>query len=218
MSQEIVTKPHPYIEGLLVRSDGMVYLPKSRGNNAHWTKGTKIDRGYIIRFKKKKYYIHRLVIETFKPNTEKMLYVDFNDGNRYNTNIDNLSWSNFTKNAKSQSLNPKVSILNKTLSSITNTKDDFFKLYNKAKRILHPEYKKTRDDWYNKHKDEPEYKQKQHNRHQKRKNDPEYRLKRIKNKKDWYAQHKDDPEYKRKNKERYNRRKQKARGSSSEPL
>ena len=46
------------------------------------------------------YYIHRLVLETFKPNKYPWLYdmCDHIDRNRGNNDVDNLRWSNGTLN------------------------------------------------------------------------------------------------------------------------
>jgi hypothetical protein len=48
--------------------------------------------------KKKNFSIHRLVMETFNPISEKSLQVNHIDGNKQNNNINNLEWITGKKN------------------------------------------------------------------------------------------------------------------------
>jgi hypothetical protein len=202
MEQEIVTKPHPYIEGLLVRSDGMVYLPKTRLNEAHWSNGKMTKSGYSILFKNVSYLVHRLVAETFVPNPENKIYVDYNDGNKFNIASNNLSWTNKKRFINNRPISP----LRKIISDVTDNDSDFITLYNKAIFTLYPEYKQRRNKSSKlskeKYKDEPEHKQKHKERnkqwHDEHKDEPEYKQKQRKKKKRYYEKHKDEPEYKQK--------------------
>lgn len=90
---------HPTL-GVLVSEDGMV-LCLNKGNNwgspnakFHWTKGSTDSKGYrYIRFKKKNYWTHRLVAETFVPNPENKETVDHIDRDRTNNRVCNLRWA-----------------------------------------------------------------------------------------------------------------------------
>lgn len=214
MSQEIVTKPHPYIEGLLVRSDGMVYLPKSGGHNARWTKGccvrhNNIIQYYELRFKNRRYYTHRLIAETFIPNIENKPYVIFKDGNKSNIVADNLYWSDYSENAKKASTtckmnNTKRSILFNLISNITDSDDNFNRTLNKVKakiRYNKPEYKekhiKKSTQYRINHKDEHEFKLK-HSEYNKKWRKTHQEYKEIRKEK--YKNYKDNPNYREKHK------------------
>lgn len=47
-----------------------------------------------------KSYVHRLVLETFKPNTENKPCANHIDGNKYNNHIDNLEWVTYQENCQ----------------------------------------------------------------------------------------------------------------------
>lgn len=89
-----VWRKHPG-SGLLVSNRGRVIV---------WgkpTPGSKIGNGYrqVIR-QGVPYYVHRLVLDTFKPNQHKWLYdrVDHIDRNKDNNKVENLRWSTATLN------------------------------------------------------------------------------------------------------------------------
>lgn len=54
----------------------------------------KLDDNY------KTYYIHRLVAETFIPNVDKKEFVNHIDGNKHNSNVNNLEWCTRTENER----------------------------------------------------------------------------------------------------------------------
>lgn len=50
--------------------------------------------------KKKMFYAHRLVAETFIPNPDNLPVVNHKDGNKLNNNIDNLEWTTYSENTQ----------------------------------------------------------------------------------------------------------------------
>ena len=92
-------KIHPC--GLLVSSDGQVFIPQTRGNPAHWTFGTHCMAGgryRCVKYKGKQMRIHRLVAETFLENPEGLPCVDHIDRNPSNNDISNLRFVSFSVN------------------------------------------------------------------------------------------------------------------------
>lgn len=57
--------------------------------------------------KKKNYYLHRLIANTYLPNYDSNLQVNHKDGNKSNNNITNLEWVTPKENIK-HSLNNKL--------------------------------------------------------------------------------------------------------------
>lgn len=99
LSGKLVGK-HPTL-GVLVREDGMV-LCLNKGSrwgspNAkfHWTVGSLDSKGYrYIRYKKKNYWVHRLVAETFIPNPENKPTVDhYPNRDPADNRLCNLRWA-----------------------------------------------------------------------------------------------------------------------------
>ena len=95
---------HPYLEGILCRADGAVFLPQSGTNKAHWTYGCGDKHGYrVVGVSRKVYKVHRLVCEAFHglPPADKC-QVDhinrINDDNR----PENLRWVNQSENNRNR--------------------------------------------------------------------------------------------------------------------
>lgn len=91
-------KLHPVL-GIMVRSDGMVLHPAVRKCRGHvvipeyWTKGFYDKDGYRrIILNKKKYAVHRLVLEAFEPEHDGKPFVDHIDRVRDNNSLENLRW------------------------------------------------------------------------------------------------------------------------------
>ena len=91
-------KPHPVL-GIMVRSDGLVLHPvvvRGKGRIVtpeYWSKGFYDKDGYRrIIIGKKKYAVHRLVLETFEPEHVNKPFVDHIDRHRDNNSLENLRW------------------------------------------------------------------------------------------------------------------------------
>ena len=88
----VKVKMHPTL-GIMVRSDGMVFLPSKPGHPEHWTKGCKDGRGYYhVGLNYKNYSVHRLVAETFLDNPINLKFVDHIDRDKSNNDLSNLRW------------------------------------------------------------------------------------------------------------------------------
>lgn len=86
------TVKHPILD-ILCREDGAVCAPDNH-NNLRWTFGSKQKTGYMaISFKGKKYYVHRLIVESFLPNPENKPTVDHIDMDKTNNSVENLRWA-----------------------------------------------------------------------------------------------------------------------------
>ena len=90
MAQDLIISRHPKT-GLLVRSDGLVHVPKTRGHSGQWTYGWKDDKGYpCISLKGKRKRVHILVAETFIFNPENLPFVDHKNRKRDDNRVENL--------------------------------------------------------------------------------------------------------------------------------
>ena len=99
-------REHPTLIGILVRSDGMVFVPKNGSNAEHWTYGSKQPSGYFtLHLNYKKYWVHRLVAETFIPNPENKPFVDHIDRNPSNNDVTNLRWVTKQENMNNMKTN-----------------------------------------------------------------------------------------------------------------
>ena len=117
-------REHPTIKELMVSPGGYV-----RGMSKRWSKGNReLDSGkcytspyFFVRFRNKKFSVHRLVCRTFKgaPPTPTHT-VDHIDGDPTNNSADNLRWA--TK--REQSLNRRWS--DSSLKSMSIKKSNTF--------------------------------------------------------------------------------------------
>ena len=108
---EYEEKIHPTV-GVLVRSNGEVFVPATRYSKAHWTFGSKNDRGYLtVQINGKRYKVHRLVAQTFLPNPENKSQVDHINRNREDNRVSpvcNLRWCTCSENLRNTPRSDRV--------------------------------------------------------------------------------------------------------------
>ena len=84
-----------------IYEDGRVFNLKTK----KFLKGSLGENGYLYYRlskdnKKKMFYAHRLVAETFLDNKQNLPIVNHKDGNKLNNNISNLEWVNYSDNTR----------------------------------------------------------------------------------------------------------------------
>lgn len=148
----VKVKPHPYIPDVLVRADGMIYVPKRRNFNGKWTFGNLNSAGYYrVKINGIEYLVHRLVAETFWLNLNYKPYVDHIDRDTQNNDMWNLRWVSPQENSNNAYTNNP---LGTRRIDFENTKDyrkaEWTKLYykNKEAELLKKKL------WYQEHKEE----------------------------------------------------------------
>ena len=105
---EYEEKIHPTV-GVLVRSNGEVFVPANGSNKAHWTFGNKERSGYLrVQINGKFYKVHRLVAETFIQNPENKSQVDHINRNRTDNRVENLHWCTPSENCRNTAQHDRV--------------------------------------------------------------------------------------------------------------
>lgn len=89
---------HPTL-GIPVKPDGSVFIPTWRNGKGHWTKGSDNGHGYLcVKFRGKKYKVHRLVLEAFVGPCPEGMECDHIDRDKLNNHVSNLRWTDRTGN------------------------------------------------------------------------------------------------------------------------
>lgn len=86
--------------GLIISTEGEVYLPKSGARQPHWTMGTGRNGYLSIKYKGKGYFVHRLVAETFLTNTDDKPEVDHINRDKCDNRVENLRWATHLENMR----------------------------------------------------------------------------------------------------------------------
>lgn len=99
-------KPVKNFNGYFINKLGQVKSVRSfKGTKETILKGSKNQQGYrtISMIKDGKVYtktLHRLLMETFKPNKDNLPCINHIDGNILNNSLDNLEWCTYGHNEK----------------------------------------------------------------------------------------------------------------------
>jgi len=93
--------------GLLVCSNGSVFIPESRKYKEHWTCGSLCRKYRIVHHNGKNYSVHRMVAETFIENQNNYPTVDHIDRNPLNNDVSNLRWASYSMQMRNTSQNDR---------------------------------------------------------------------------------------------------------------
>jgi len=93
--------------GLLVCSNGSVFIPESRKYKEHWTCGSLCRKYRIVHHNGKNYSVHRMVAETFIENPNNYPTVDHIDRNPLNNDVSNLRWASYSMQLRNTSQNDR---------------------------------------------------------------------------------------------------------------
>ena len=101
-------KIHPTV-GVLVRSNGEVFVPANGKHKAHWTFGWKSGNGYLnVRINGKQYLVHRLVAEAFIGPIPDGYEVDHINRRRDSNFVKNLRITTRSGNSRNTSEHDRV--------------------------------------------------------------------------------------------------------------
>lgn len=128
-------KQHPGL-GLWCREDGKVLVPASGTHKEHWTYGSKNSRtGYLsVRYRGKRYYVHKLVIGAFVENCENLPTVDHINRDKTANFLSNLRYASH----KTQQSNRQVCEDSLAKYGVRRCEDR--NGYYRARRAKDPEY------------------------------------------------------------------------------
>lgn len=129
---------HPYLAGVLCRSDGAIFVPScGPGPSSHWTFGWPYgkDRYLAVMIAGRQYKVHRLMAETFLqyPIPDGM-QIDHIDRNRVNNAKDNIRIVTPSENNRNRAVYSKCGI-----SSVYDKA-----AYQRARYANDPEYREWR--------------------------------------------------------------------------
>lgn len=107
---EYQEKIHPTL-GILVRSNGEVFVPANGSHKAHWTFGCDNGHGYLrVNINGKLYRVHRLVAEAFTGRPIPEGYeVDHLNRNRKDNALNNIRITTHSQNMRNTRANDRVS-------------------------------------------------------------------------------------------------------------
>ena len=92
-------RKHPILEGVFVREDGYVFVPKNRARKAHWTFGTKTSEGYChVKIAGVDYAVHNLVARTYLGVRPEGAVIDHINRCRHSNDYRNLRYTTLSGN------------------------------------------------------------------------------------------------------------------------
>ena len=104
---ELLEKVHPTV-GVLVRSNGEVFIPATSNSKAHWTFGSN-SRGYrYVTVNGVQYAVHRLVAETFIGPIPEGCQIDHISRDKSANMLSNLRIVTPSQNSRNTPLNDHV--------------------------------------------------------------------------------------------------------------
>lgn len=176
MSEPILVRPHPTLQGVLARSDGSVFLPESGFHPAKWTYGYETPYGYrSVKIRGRKYLVHRIVAESFHENPENLPTVDHINRIKSDNRPENLRFASY----KTQATNTVK--VDRELASLGVRKCEDTNAYFRSKMANDEGYRKKKSDYNksyarNRYRSDPEYRKRLSERRKERyRSDPEYR-------------------------------------------
>lgn len=103
---------HPYLEGVLCREDGAVFVPAVRGHEARWTFGSSNRGGYrYVCVKRKLHAVHRLICEAFHGACPPgKCQVDHINRGPSNNRPENLRWVSQSENNRNRAVYSKYGV------------------------------------------------------------------------------------------------------------
>ena len=160
---------HPTL-GVFVREDGVVYALKKGRNwinpSFEWKRGHHDTRGYrYISIRKKNYWVHRLVAETFIPNPDNKPTVDhYPDRNPDNCSRFNLRWADQSEQCRNTKTYDKAIDLGVRKHDDPKEWDRRYKRYARAHKLVKPlskeQYKRKKERIKERYNSDPVYRQK----------------------------------------------------------
>lgn len=141
--------------GLWVREDGSVLMPPCRRfPYFRWTFGSKNSLGYMaVSYNRKRYFVHRLVAETYIENPGGYVTVDhYPDRNPSNNSVGNLRWASMKMQADNRSSTDRCI----AKYGIRECEDPYE--YNRVYKKANPRFvERVNANRREKHKNDPEY-------------------------------------------------------------
>lgn len=108
-----------------------------RNNKGRITTGySKKDDYLVVNVNRKGYYIHRLVALVFIPNLNNEPIVNHKDGNKQNSKLDNLEWTDYSGNSNHAVLIGKIPTKSIIQYDINNNKINEFNSVKEASEYL----------------------------------------------------------------------------------
>lgn len=86
--------------------------------------------------KRKTFFVHRLVANTFLDNPENFLEINHKDGNKTNNNLDNLEWCTHSQNIKHAWYTGLIKNTKQRMDKIRNQKKRMGKDNHKSKSVI----------------------------------------------------------------------------------